>query len=270
MARGMFLWVRLVTTMLEQQVSELDFEDAIETLPDVVKQRALRVLFWVCVAYRTLKIYEVADGIILRPGQTALNKRTKISNLDRDVLEVCAPIVGRSRGGFLDVVHFSAKEYLLDRQSGPFIKVAEAHFAIAFSCITNLTAASAISSLPRFYKGATDSEMEGLVVQGSFGLQNYGYHFWADHVHAYFDTSREQEGHSAKLLEALEALRVVQKDGSMYRALDAMSLISQRSAGASHELAQNPSLYTLVVSQLRFKTDLVTKTTDFENLRAQE
>ena len=288
MARGMFLWVRLVATMLEQQVSELDFEDSIEKLPDgldeayrrilshieslhpVIKQRALRILFWVCVAYRNVKIYEVADGVALKPGQTVLDKRTKISNLDRDVLEVCAPIIGRSKGGFLDVVHFSAKEYLLDRQSGPFIKVAEAHFAIAFSCITNLTAATAISSLPRFYKGATNSEIESLVVQGNYSLQNYGYHFWADHVQAYFDTPREQEGHSATLLEALEALRVVQKDRSMNRALDAMSLVSQKSAGPSNELAQNPSLYTFVVGQLRFKKDLAAKVTDFENLKAQE
>ncbi|MCJ1385511.1 hypothetical protein MMC17_008634 [Xylographa soralifera] len=288
MARGMFLWVRLVTTMLEQQSSELDFEDAIEKLPDgldeayrrilshiqslnpMVQQRALRVLFWVCVAYRPVKIHEVADGIVLRPGQTVLDKRTRISDLDRDVLEICAPIVGTSSSGFLDVVHFSAKEYLLDSQSGSFIQVAEAHFAIAFSCITNLTATTAILSSPRFNKEVTQSEIEGLVVKGSYGLQNYGYHFWAEHVQAYFDNCKGQEEHSTKLLKALEALSVVQKDRSVSRILDAMTLISQNSVRGSPNLAQYPSLYTLVMGQLRFKTDLITKMTDFEDLKAQE
>ncbi|MCJ1405748.1 hypothetical protein MMC11_008978 [Xylographa trunciseda] len=288
MAGGMFLWVRLVTTMLEQQSSELEFEDAIEQLPDgldeayrrilshieslgpVVKQRALRVLFWVCVAYRPVKIYEVADGIVLKPEQRVLDKRTRISDLDRDVLEICAPIVARSSGGYVGMVHFSAKEYLLHRQSGPFIKIAEAHFAIAFSCIINLTAATAILSSQRFNNVATQPELEGLVVQGSYGLQNYGYHFWAEHVQAYFDNSEAQDDHSTKLLEVLEALTIVQKDRSMNRALDAMSLIPRQSAGGLHVLMQNPSLYTLVMGQLRLKTDLISRATDFEDVQAQE
>lgn len=132
MARGMFLWVRLVTTMLQEQISESDFEEAIERLPDGLeeaygrilsrirdltppffKERAYKILYWLCASRRPVKIHEVADGIILRPKYIVLSKKTRILDMDKDVLEVCAPIVKRSSGNLLDLVHFTAKEYLL-------------------------------------------------------------------------------------------------------------------------------------------------------------
>ncbi|MCJ1473086.1 hypothetical protein MMC13_001736 [Lambiella insularis] len=181
MAKGMFLWVRLVSTMLRQQSSDLEFEDAIERLPDgldeaygrilsrirelspILKERAFKILYWVCVSRRPVKIHEVADGIALKPGQAILSRRTRILDINRDVLEVCAPIVEMSNGNLLDLVHFSTKEYLLDLQSRPFVDVAQAHLSIAFSCISNLAAGRVI--IPRFADGTSEIDTESLVVQ---------------------------------------------------------------------------------------------------------
>jgi hypothetical protein len=140
MAQGMFLWVYLVAAMLKDQASEFELEHAIEQLPngldavygrildrlrslsEPVRSRAFRVLSWSCAASRAVKVQEVADGVTLRPGQaTVLNKKTRIGNIQRDIIDICAPLVERSPGGYLEIVHFSAKEFLLHLQSGPFL-----------------------------------------------------------------------------------------------------------------------------------------------------
>ena len=180
----MFLWVRLVISMLQVQISEEDLEIAIDQLPDGLaeaygriidrlrnlspteKDRAFRILFWVCTAYRSVSIHEVADGITLKPGRVVLNRKTRIQDFNGDILEICAPLLERSKGGALDVVHFSAKEYLLDKQTGPFVDIEQAHFNAAFACVVNLN--SAISIAPRHNQGDPDEHFETMLVQGTY------------------------------------------------------------------------------------------------------
>ena len=183
-AKGMFLWVRLVINMLQAQVSEADLEVAIDKLPDGLeeaygriidrlrklspteKDRAFRILFWVCIACRSVSIHEVADGIILKPGRFILDRKTRIHDVNQDILEFCAPLLERSRRGALEVVHFSAQEYLLDKQTGPFVDIEQAHFNAAFACVVNLN--STLSIVPRHNKGDSDEHFEMMIVQGTY------------------------------------------------------------------------------------------------------
>ncbi|MCJ1426586.1 hypothetical protein MMC29_004489 [Sticta canariensis] len=275
-ADGMFLWVYLVSTMLEKKAPEIRFKNAIELLPDGLeaayglvldrfrdlesdlKERCFKILFWVCTAYRPISIHEVVDGVALEPGQMTLSRKTRIQNLNRDILDICAPIIEEPKSGILGLVHFSAKEYLLDRQSGPFVEVAQAHFSIAFSCIANLT--SALSLAPRYSHGMTDADLETIVVQGGYGLEQYGQQYWAQHVRDYFQNISRLDDQSRGLINALDVFSKVRKHSSAF-------------TGTSSELkklAPYPLLRGFTAGWLRFRSELDEKGPLFESIEAQE
>ena len=136
---------------------------------------------------------EVADGVTLRPGHaTTLNKKTRISNTQRDIIDVCAPLVEQSPGGYLEIVHASAREFLLHPKSGPFVKIAQVHFDIAYACVLNLT--SAFIVLPFFSPETTLEDIESLMIQGFFGLHAYADDHWAHHIIEYFQKISGFEG----------------------------------------------------------------------------
>lgn len=226
-AKGMFLWVKLVTDTLGYQISELGIETAIDQLPEgldqaygliqsridslrpQLRQRAFKILHWVCAARRPISLYEVADGIVLHPDQTALNRRTRSNQPSRDIIELCAPLLEILKNGVLDLVHFSAKEYFVHEQSGPFIDVAKAHLNIALSCVINLT--SCLDLVPRNNDGISEVVLESRVVQGCYGLQSYGQEFWAEHVLAYLGEVGDREVDARNLIGALKAFSQVWK-----------------------------------------------------------
>lgn len=275
-AGGMFLWVYLVSTMLEVKASELRFQNAIELLPEGLdaayglvldrfrdlgsdlKDRCFKILFWVCTAYRPISIHEVVDGVALEPGQITLSRKTRIQNLNRDILDICAPIIEEPKSGILGLVHFSAKEYLLHQQSGPFVEVAQAHFSIAFSCIANLTSASSL--VPRYSHGMTDADLETIVVQGGYGLEQYGQQYWAQHVRDYFQNISRLDDQSKILINALNEFSKVRKHSSAF-------------TGTSSELkklAPYPLLRGFTAGWLHFRSELDEKGPLFESIEAQE
>lgn len=288
-ADGMFLWVYLVSTMLEHQSSELKFENAIVLLPQGLdaayglildrfrgldrdrKHTCFKILFWVCTAYRSIYIHEVADGVVLEPGQTTLSRKTRIQDVNRDILEICAPIIEKSNSGILDLVHFSAKEYLLDQQSGPFVKVAQAHFNIAFSCIANLN--STLSVVPRHAGGMTEVDLENIVVQGGYGLQQYGQNYWAEHVLAYLDNISsldDQSEQSELLISALNEFSKVRRHNSAYRTEPSSKPLSRAVSSGLKKLAPYPLLHDLTAGWLHFKSQLEEKAPLFESIDAQQ
>ena len=70
----------------------------------------MRILEWMAYSYRTLKIYEILDGITFQPSSTTLDSRTK---LRREVLDLCRPLIEDGPSNTIEFVHFSAKEYSL-------------------------------------------------------------------------------------------------------------------------------------------------------------
>lgn len=289
-AKGMFLWVRLVTDMLNYQTSEMDIERAIDQLPEGLdeaygliqaridslrplhlRHRAFNILYWVCVARRPVSIYEVADGIVLNPGQNILSRRTRCNNISRDILELCAPLLERLNNGVLDLVHFSAKEYFVHEHSGPhgaFINIAEAHLSIALSCIINLT--SCLDLIPRNADGISEMDLESRVVQGSYGLQSYGQEFWAEHVLAYLGEAGSRNSNSQILIGALENFSQAWKHRSH---TDISPLPTLRTAEASiglDYLRTFPTLHRFIAGWLHFKSDFNKMTPSLNSLDAQK
>lgn len=286
-AKGMFLWVRLVTDMLVHQISELEIRHAIDQLPDgldeaygliqsrinslrpaQLRQRAFNILYWVCAARRPISLHEVADGIVLHPGQTTLNKRTRSSNMDKDIIELCAPLLERLNNDVLDLVHFSAKEYFVHEQSGPFIDVAKAHLNIALSCVINLT--SCLDLVPRNTGGMSERDLESRVVQGCYGLQAYGHKFWAEHVLAYLEKLEDRDTDSRELIGALETFSQVWKHRTHADISLPSALPTAEASPGLNSLRSFPNLHRFLSGWLHFKSEFNRMRPSLNTLGAQE
>ena len=286
-AQGMFLWVRLVTAMLLAQFSEAEVEHAICDLPDgldeaygrileridslgpILKVRIYKILFWVCTAFRPVTIHEVGDGIVLHPQQRELSRRTRPSDPQRDIVELCAPLLEQSSTGVLDLVHFSAKEYFVHEKSGPFIDVTQAHLSIALSCIINITTSLVV--LPRRSDDTNDLEIETRTVKGNFGLYYYGHEFWAEHTISYLARAGDLNGEGRELISALEDMSSVLKDRSGGSSTMTPKLQKEDHFAAGLERLEPYLLpYKLVSCWLRFKSQLRDAKVTFDSLDAQQ
>ena len=284
-AKGMFLYVRLVTDMLKDQMSESEFENAINQLPEgldeaygrillrieklsaQLRQRAFRILYWVCVARRPILLHEVADGIVLHPGQTILSRKTRSSNPSKDIIGICAPFLESLENGVLDLVHFSAKEYLIHEHSGPFIDIVNAHLSIALSCLINLK--SCLDLVPRNVNDISERELESRVVQGYYGLQSYGQEFWAEHVLAYLEKVGYWDSVSRELVGALEALSQVWKHRNTETSFSLRTHTPEASLGLRC-LRSSPMLYMFISSWLQFKSEFEKTRPTFITVDSQE
>ena len=286
-AQGMFLWVRLVTAMLSDQYSEAEVEHAICDLPDgldeaygrilaridslseTVKFRIFKILFWMCTAFRPVTIYEVEDGIILRPQQRDLSRKTRTGNLQRDVIDLCAPLLERSSTGVLSLVHFSAKEFFIHAKSGPFIDVTKAHLSVALSCIINIT--TSLDVISQKSNTTNDLEIKTRTIKGNFGLHYYGHEFWAEHTVSYLARAGDLNGEGRELISALEDMSSVLKDRSGGNSPATARLPKEDSFAAGLErLNAHPLPYNLVSSWLRFKSQLRDAKLTFDSRDAQQ
>ena len=285
-AIGMFLWVRLVVAMLKSRGSVADIEHAIEELPEGLdeayrrvldrieqlethlRQRVFNIFYWLCVAQRPVTVHEVADGIALHTGQTVLNRRNRINNTDRDIVEICAPLLERSHTGVVNLVHFSAKEYMLHSQSGPFVDQIQAHLAVLVSSCINLTAC--LDLVPGYLRAATDTELESRVVQGNYGLYGYGSEFWIEHLITYFARIDNIDAESMSLIGVLN--RFSQACKYPCDLLDRVppELNAGRVRLALNKLRSYPRLYNLVARCLLFRLKKQERMSSLETVDEQQ
>ena len=286
-AKGMFLWIRLVTSMLIDQASEWELEHAIDELPDgleeaygiiklrihslrpaQLRQRAFNILYWVCVARRPVSLHEVVDGIALCPGQKTLNKSTRSSSPSRDVLELCAPLLEIQKSGVLELVHFSAKEYFVHEKSGHFVDLAKAHFNIALSCVINLTSCLDLVQTPK--NGLSGEDIESRVVQGYYGLQSYGQEYWAEHALEYLGRVENQGSVPCELMSALHIFSQVSKHHTDSTTLLPVALASAEASSGLRSLHNIPSLHRLVSGWLYFKSEFKKMMPNLNDVGAQK
>ncbi len=172
------------------------------------RHKAIRILEWMACSFRTMKIYELQDGIVFETENTVLNDRTKLT---RSVLELCKPIIEEGPGDTVEFVHFSAKEcvsvlcgvshhlidqirYILHPDSGPFLQETKSHYDVAFSCVTYL-----LTSLCFIYPSVPDDEIRRRIVKGYHGLHLYANEFWIEHVLQY---AKMQKTTGSEILES--------------------------------------------------------------------
>jgi hypothetical protein len=72
-----------------------------------IRSLSVRILEWMSCSFRRLKIYEILDGVSIRPDRKCLDSNTK---LPKRVLELCRPLIEDGPCNTLIFVHFSAQE----------------------------------------------------------------------------------------------------------------------------------------------------------------
>ena len=126
----MFLWVRLVLSMLLDQESISDLREAIHRLPlglesaygsilnriqaqldESQRVKAKAILSWLAFAYRPLQSFELCDALVFSENRV-LDEQTK---LGKGVLDICKPLIEEREGHVFALVHFSAREYAMSQ-----------------------------------------------------------------------------------------------------------------------------------------------------------
>ncbi|EDU43054.1 conserved hypothetical protein [Pyrenophora tritici-repentis Pt-1C-BFP] len=110
-SQGMFLWVRLVLSHLEQEAYSMDdLEEAVASLPVTLNEfRAISAINWMLCARRPLRAVELQDAITFAMGSETLTENNKLSVT---VLDHCKPLVQLHADGHVSFVHFTVQEEL--------------------------------------------------------------------------------------------------------------------------------------------------------------
>lgn len=228
------------------------------------RNMAIRILEWMACSFRTLKTYEILDGIAIRPECTTLSRRTK---LDKAVLDHCRPLIEDGPSNTIDFVHFSAKEwvhiiypiqffadlprYILQgeyRDTKAFIQIEQAYFNISFSCVSYLN--TCLNLLPTI---STDLERTTIIVEGIHHLQLYANQFWYRHLLAYAAVcARRRISFSADLLLQLSSLLRFSKNSTARSA----QVLNPGQIPGLQILDQVPAIKELVSKIISFRESL--------------
>ncbi|KAI9855169.1 MAG: hypothetical protein M1813_000528 [Trichoglossum hirsutum] len=261
-AGGMFLWVRLVISILNECFTLRDLQNAVDALPEGIKEiydrildrirtrltaanrdRAFRVLEWVTCSYRPLKIYELEGGIAFGSDHTILDETTKVQS---DLLTLCAPILEETADKSVGFVHFSAKEYFLIHKD--FVN---AHYSIALSCGAYLSGTFLLMK-----SSISEEEVTSRVMKEYHGLHNYANEFWLEHVLEYSRLMGTIEsGVSSDLARVLGTLTEVHKKPYTLQ-LDHESAETGESISCLKALNTPPAVRRLIRDILLFRETL--------------
>ena len=218
-------------------------------------------------AFRPITVHEVTDGIAGHPNQSILNRKTRSSNSERDLIQLCAPLLETSANGVLNIVHFAAREYLIREHSGPFIDVAQAHFSIVYSSIINLT--TSLDLLPGYNVNFSELNLEAKVVQGNYGFHAYGHEFWAEQLVAYLTAIADSNNETRTLMRILEAFSRVYKH-RMNSLISIPSKLSPEASAGLSKLQHLPALFNLALHWLLFKLQVQNTGPDINILDSQQ
>ncbi|KAI9803678.1 MAG: hypothetical protein M1833_000590 [Piccolia ochrophora] len=143
------------------------------SLNNVERQKAFRILEWLSCSFRPLQPYEVEDGIIFSAGESSL---TSANTLRKRLQDLCGPIIEVTANS-VDFVHFSAKEYILDARSGPFLDKTLAQHHMTVACLQFLCSCTGLVG-----SALSEDEVQCNIVKGRYRLHDYAYRFWIEHL----------------------------------------------------------------------------------------
>jgi hypothetical protein len=130
--QGMFLWVRLVISMLEHAYTPKEVQQALDDLPEGLdkvdvgseqlcsvltallvtigsnKDRASRIFQWLACSQRPLKKFEAQYAVALHFDNPKINVDTSVF---ADVFELCKPLIESGASDTIRFVHVSVKEF---------------------------------------------------------------------------------------------------------------------------------------------------------------
>ncbi|KAL9622931.1 MAG: hypothetical protein Q9160_002649 [Pyrenula sp. 1 TL-2023] len=187
-ADGMFLWVRLVLAIAQEQESMHGLRSVVDRLPKGYKSildrigkypdenqqlHARKILGLMAFALRPLRYYEVCDGLVFQDDHGVLNEDTRVG---KGILNICKPLIEEQTAGLMSLVHFSVKEYLTSDSSGPYLSAAEIHLDINLACMRYFQTSRI------FLSQTGDRKLEVQIIKGFHDLFPYAHEYWVEHL----------------------------------------------------------------------------------------
>ncbi|OTA93779.1 hypothetical protein M434DRAFT_395313 [Hypoxylon sp. CO27-5] len=225
-AAGMFIYARLVLLMVKDQGTLHDIDKQMDDLPDGLDEVYGRLLIririkskstiqavvhtilqWVACAQRPLREEEMLQILAVQHGQVDFTKGRKVF---RDIRKLCGPIIEINEGN-IRFVHFSAKEYLLHKQSNSFLKLPDAHLDATLFCATYLSFQSLnpLFSLPRH----DTPQVQQRILDGDYVMFEYASMYFLDHLKAFLETQNGEL--DIRLIKTLARFQEIRNDGSI-------------------------------------------------------
>ncbi|KAK5046236.1 hypothetical protein LTR84_008379 [Exophiala bonariae] len=192
-ADGMFLFAKLVLTNLLEQVSLEALQSEIEpsNFPaglDAAYGRiihrikndfdpnnighARKILGWVTCSVRPLKWHEIQGALSVNTTDRDINFAGRRSRVH--VREICGSLISNLSGDRVELVHMSAKDYLI---RSTFVDFASAQINLASLCLDYL-------SFDCFESGHEAEQVKQSSLKGCFAFQDYAAAHWPDHTTA--------------------------------------------------------------------------------------
>ncbi|KAK8053544.1 hypothetical protein PG996_012845 [Apiospora saccharicola] len=187
-ANGMFLLARLIVENLMQQTCVQDVEDELqeETLPRELKQAysrithrildnvsssardtSLFILRWLVSAIRPIKWREIQAARAINIDQQSVELEYR--KIRKDIKDLCGPLVDMREDGTVELVHSTAKSFLVE----------ERHLDMAHVEVYNAALCLDYLNLPGFRKTA---DIASSVKSGYYAFMDYATPYWLRHL----------------------------------------------------------------------------------------
>ncbi|KAI9684612.1 MAG: hypothetical protein M1822_005700 [Bathelium mastoideum] len=189
-AKGMFLYARLVLDNIESQSNLDHVRHEASNLPDGLdeaygriieridnrlrlreQKEARTILSWVACSNFPFTKEEIQFAVSMSNGVNP-SKANHESFLN--IIQRCGPIIEIFEG-VVQFVHFTAKEYLFNEQSGHYLQEAECNKSIALTCIHYLSSHC-------FDLGISEDDVKEYILSGAYVLESYACGLWLHHV----------------------------------------------------------------------------------------
>lgn len=170
------------------------------------QKQAYEVLQWLAFAVRPLRLAEIAETLIIKPGVIALSEEDRLFS-EFDILTIGSSLIRISNGDEVRLAHYSVKEYLMSSRlkstalSSFHIAEQPANQYLAHACVTYLLLLNRPErlSLESFTK---------------LPLLNYAATHWQDHANIAFRAGYREESTKNFLCDILRLMD--QRQGSAY------------------------------------------------------
>ncbi|KAH8999495.1 hypothetical protein EDB92DRAFT_2081633, partial [Lactarius akahatsu] len=204
-ADGMFLWVQLQITHLQEQRTDYDIRNALRTLtrglhptftrslqsidrlPALRLARAKRVLRWVVCAEYPMNLHELSEAVAVHDMQQSWDKSRCVNkpiSLIEDCFHLvhCTDLSGKSRDAKVQLIHSSVKEFLLQNPMVLGSSLAGYHI-YPLPDAQVIIAEDCLKYLQLIARSVHQSEMSQ-IMEDRHPFLSYAIEFWPQHLRA--------------------------------------------------------------------------------------
>ncbi|KAK5056111.1 hypothetical protein LTR84_012664 [Exophiala bonariae] len=213
-AQGMFLFAKLVTWNLHEQVSRADFEKEIDeerlpdnidkaydrilgrlvatTVPQTRRNNIRKLLGWLACARRPLKWHEIQGANSVDLDHSVICPKQQFTE---DCKELCLSLVEIAPDQTVTLVHSTTRPYLVHKG---FFRMSEIECGMATLCVAYL-------NMPEFESNREEAAVKDSYLKGAYSFADYAMCFWALHVEAALINANELDANLLKeLTESIE------------------------------------------------------------------